>query len=133
MSKATTTSEFSRRPRGHLANNLSIYYDFLPTNKTNRYTFYIIYSSCNTRWFSLLASAEECTIRHWQISHNTLLLGITVVPRAIEDNADTKFWGVNKVYYGRCPNGEHKGKKINQLWMDKKQALTTGIKIEVIV
>ena len=77
-----------------------------------------------------MASAEECTIRHWQISHNTLLLGITVVPRATKDNADANFWGVNKVYYGRCANGKYEGKKINQ---DKKQALTTGIKIEVIV
>ena len=40
------------------------------------------------------------------------------------------FGGVNKVYYGRCANGKYEGKKINQ---DKKQALTTGIKIEVIV
>ena len=28
------------------------------------------------------------------------LLGITVVPREIEDNGYAKFWGVNKVHYG---------------------------------
>ena len=38
------------------------------------------------------------------------LLGITVVPRQIEDNGYAKFmqnfWGVNKVLYGPCENGE---------------------------
>ena len=32
------------------------------------------------------------------------LLGITVIPREIKDNV--KFWGVNKVHYGLCDNGE---------------------------
>ena len=35
-----------------------------------------------------------------------LFSGITLIPREIEDNAFAKFWGVNKVYYGRCANGE---------------------------
>ena len=30
------------------------------------------------------------------------LLGITVVPREIEDNAYAILWGVKKVYYGQC-------------------------------
>ena len=35
------------------------------------------------------------------------LLGITVVPREIEDNSYAKFfWGANKVNYGLCENGE---------------------------
>ena len=34
------------------------------------------------------------------------LQGITVVPREIEDNGYVKFWGVNKVHYGLCENGE---------------------------
>ena len=34
------------------------------------------------------------------------LLGITVIPREIEDNAYVKFWGVNKVHYGLCDNVE---------------------------
>ena len=34
------------------------------------------------------------------------LLGITVVPRQIEDNGYAKFWVVNKVPYGPCENGE---------------------------
>ena len=31
--------------------------------------------------------------------------GITAVPREIENNAYTKFWGANKVHYGRCASG----------------------------
>ena len=34
------------------------------------------------------------------------LLGITVIPGEIEDNAYVKFWGVNKVHYGLCDNVE---------------------------
>ena len=34
------------------------------------------------------------------------LLGITVVPKEIQDNGYAKFWGVNKVHYGLCENGE---------------------------
>ena len=59
------------------------------------------------------------TIRDLQISHNapylppqilhnlcfSFLLGITAVPRAIENNAYAKFWGANKVHYGRCASG----------------------------
>ena len=39
-----------------------------------------------------------------QILHNlcfSFLLGITAVPREIENNAYAKFWGANKVHYGR--------------------------------
>ena len=34
------------------------------------------------------------------------LQGITVVPREIENNGCAKFWGINKVHYGLCENGE---------------------------
>ena len=34
------------------------------------------------------------------------LLGNTVVPREIQDNVYAKFWGVNRVHYGLCENGE---------------------------
>ena len=34
------------------------------------------------------------------------LLGITIVPREIEDNGYAKFWEVNKVHYGLCEIGE---------------------------
>ena len=43
------------------------------------------------------------------ILHNhrfQFLLGITVVPREIEDNGYAKFWGVNKLHYRPCENGE---------------------------
>ena len=35
----------------------------------------------------------------------SVLLGITAVPREIENNACAKFWGANKVDYGRCASG----------------------------
>ena len=35
------------------------------------------------------------------------LLGITVVPREIQDNGYAKFWGVNKVHYGLSKNDEY--------------------------
>ena len=43
-----------------------------------------------------------------QILHNlcfSFLLGITAVPREIENNAYVKFWGTNKMPYGRCASG----------------------------
>ena len=33
-------------------------------------------------------------------------MGITVVPREIEDNGNAKFLNVNKVHYGLCENGQ---------------------------
>ena len=44
-----------------------------------------------------------------KILHNlcfSFLLGITAVPRETENNAYAKFWGANKVHYGRCSSGE---------------------------
>ena len=32
-------------------------------------------------------------------------LGITAVPREIENNAYAKFWGASKVHFGRCASG----------------------------
>ena len=43
-----------------------------------------------------------------KILHNlcfSFLLGITAVPREIENNAYAKFWGANKVHCGRCASG----------------------------
>ena len=59
-------------------------------------------------------------IRHLHISHNTpclpptilhnlcssFLLGITAIPKEIENNAYAKFWGANKGHFGRCACGE---------------------------
>ena len=59
------------------------------------------------------------SIRHFHISHNSnylapkilqklcfaFLLGITAVPREIENNAYAKFWGASKVYYRKCGSG----------------------------
>ena len=58
-------------------------------------------------------------IRHLHIAHNasylppkilhnlcfSFLLDITAVPTEIENNAYAKFWGANKVHYGRCASG----------------------------
>ena len=52
-----------------------------------------------------------------QILHNlcvSFLLGITTVPREIENNANAKFWGANKVHYGRCASGVY-------LFLEKQQ------------
>ena len=51
-----------------------------------------------------------------KILHNlccSFLLGITAVPREIENNAYAKFGGggANKVRYGRCASGEYTDKK----------------------
>ena len=42
------------------------------------------------------------------ILHNlwfSFLLGITAVPREIDNNAYAKFWRANKVHYGKCGSG----------------------------
>ena len=44
-----------------------------------------------------------------KILHNhcfRFLLGITVVPREIEENGYAHFWGVHKVHYGLCESSE---------------------------
>ena len=43
-----------------------------------------------------------------KILHNlcfSFLLGITAVPREIENNAYSEFWRANKVHYGKCRSG----------------------------
>ena len=43
------------------------------------------------------------------ILHNLFLsfvLGITAVPGETENSAYAKFWGANKVHYGKCGSGE---------------------------
>ena len=71
--------------------------------------------------FKHLIIQLEHSIRHFHIPHNTpclpskilhnlcfpFLLGITIIPRETEDNANGNFWGANKVYYGGCRNGEY--------------------------
>ena len=44
-----------------------------------------------------------------KILHNhcfQFVLGITAVPKEIQDNGCANLWGVNKVHYGLCENGE---------------------------
>ena len=73
-----------------------------------------------TPWYT-----KQSNICHLLISHNTpclpppppfkkkfrkrwfsFLLGITAVPREIENNAYAKFWGASKVHFGRCVSDE---------------------------
>ena len=75
-------------------------------------------------------------IRRLQISHNTpcfpakilqnlcfsFFLGITVVPRETEDNAYAKFWGANKVHYGRCASGESYMRVMYHLFLNRGTA-----------
>ena len=45
--------------------------------------------------------------KKWRRNHCfQFLLGITAIPREIQDNGYVKFWGVNKVHYGLCEYGE---------------------------
>ena len=49
-----------------------------------------------------------CTLFAPQILHNlcfSFLLGITAVPREIENKGYAKFWGTNKMHYGKCGSG----------------------------
>ena len=53
---------------------------------------------------------DQCTLSTPQILHNHCFqfpLGITVIPREIEDNAYAKFWGVHRVHYGLGENGQY--------------------------
>ena len=68
---------------------------------------------------ALTSIFKSCVIRHLHISHDapnqphkilhnlcsSFPLGITVVPREIENNAYEKFWDANKMHYGRCASG----------------------------
>ena len=44
--------------------------------------------------------------KKWHNHCFQFLQGITVIPREIKDDGYIKFWGVNKVHYGLCENGE---------------------------
>ena len=67
-----------------------------------------------TRWvkaffnlyFSLTLVTTCCRLKNDDDNNNKNILGITVVPREIQNNSYAKFWGVNKVHYGLCENGE---------------------------
>ena len=72
----------------------------------------------NCRWVPLF-EMQFHLIRHFQISQNapylsphifhnlcfSFLLGITAVPREIENNPYAKFWVANKVHYGKSGSG----------------------------
>ena len=67
-----------------------------------------------------------------RILHNyrfQFLLGITVVPREIENNGYAKFGGVNKVHYGLCENSEYDTchKRILRHWLRHIQAVCLNL------
>ena len=57
----------------------------------------------------------------------SFLLGITAVPRGIENIAHAKFWRANAVHCGRCISGElkecHFRQCLNTLWKSPKGLL----------
>ena len=44
----------------------------------------------------------------------SFLLGITADPKELENNAYAKFWGANKVHYGKCGSGVLRAKATDQ-------------------
>ena len=67
-------------------------------------------------------------IHHFYMSHNTLLhnhcfyflLGLTIVPGEIENDAHATFWGANKVYYGMYYG-------IDQFWSSLERRDSPGL------
>jgi len=55
---------------------------------------------------SNLNSNLALTLGYLNPALNNSALGVTAVPREIEDNGYANFWGVNKVHCGLCENGE---------------------------
>ena len=55
---------------------------------------------------SNLNSNLALTLGYLNPALNNSALGVTAVPREIEDSGYAKFWGLNKVNYGLCENGE---------------------------
>ena len=45
-------------------------------------------------------------LTEFYIYHFQFLLGITFIPREIEDNGYAKLWGVSKMHHGLCENGK---------------------------
>ena len=88
----------------------------LELGKTGRKTLVVVcgylYLKRKNSSFRLFHSICTSPIRHFVWPQNFayplffLFPGITLIPREIEGNIFAKFWGVNKVYYERCANGE---------------------------
>ena len=101
---------------------LALIYDFVSVQMTGDW---VVSSShwtctlhpiCSIIWKGMYKKLKH----HLHISHNNLvicplefcitfvfsfLLGITAIPREIENNAYAKFWGASKVHMGRCASG----------------------------
>ena len=63
------------------------------------------------RWRYSTVIYLHVLIAVWQNKFLYFSVGITVVTREIKDNAYAKPWGANKVYNGRCANGELEKRK----------------------
>ena len=104
----------------------------------NRYVFGL--KNCRNSFECLVY--EMLIIRHLHASHNALLhlnwapqifnnlsfsflLGITAVPREIENNAYAKIWGANKMHYGRCASG---GNSNQQTRFARSFSIRTSVK-----
>ena len=68
--------------------------------------FHLNSSPCSS--YAHLHISHKATYLPPKILHDlcfSFLLGITAIPREIENNAYTKFWGANKVHFGRHASG----------------------------
>ena len=55
---------------------------------------------------SNLSSNLALTLGYLNPALNNSALRVTIVPTEIENSGYAKFWGVSKVHYGLCENGE---------------------------
>ena len=62
----------------------------------------------------------------------SFLLGITAVPREIENNAYAKFWGANKVHYGRCASGVYEVRRPMPCFLVKFRCVCRGRRTGVV-
>ena len=63
----------------------------------------------------MLSQFKECPPPgQWSGICFSFLLGITADPKELENNAYAKFWGANKVHYGKCGSGVLRAKVTNQ-------------------
>ena len=60
------------------------------------------------------------------------LLSVTAVPREIENNAYAKFWGANKVHYGRCPSGVYEVRRPTPCFLVKFRCVCRGRRVGVV-
>ena len=100
--------------------------------------------TCQPPEYKNLEMFRSLCIRNLHISHYapylppqilcslcfSFVLGITAVPRGIENNAHAKFWRANEMHYGRCTTKElkecHFQQCLDSLWKSPKGLLNVS-------